>query len=380
MLNDRCRTHNGAMDPSTRRRADPTAARPPGRARCRLERRRWRNLAEPARARRVSASDRQRPVPGRARKKLDSEGQGAARGPLRITMGDVGARPKPLMLPVSRPSEGASAPLIGRASWGVVSNLMTYLLHCVCFGVSHAGCSRATPPTRALWVRESGGAPLAGGVRCPSSPRATKEPLPRFRRAAVFSLTFHRWPPAPLPLLPSFFSLFIPSLFLPSSHHASSLYSRSLPSLVDPLSASLETLHHQVRRFPKKAHFQGPSQPTILSCRVFNPISKLRASKPVVKMVQSAILGFPRMGVNRDLKKATEACKLPFRISIALILFADRHRLGWQAVPGRPPRRGQAPPSCPLEDPEGCRCRRHPQQRLRPVRPGPLPHPGLWCE
>jgi hypothetical protein len=26
-------------------------------------------------------------------------------------------------------------------------------------------------------------------------------------------------------------------------------------------------------------------------------------------MVQSAILGFPRMGVNRDLKKATEACE-----------------------------------------------------------------------
>lgn len=26
-------------------------------------------------------------------------------------------------------------------------------------------------------------------------------------------------------------------------------------------------------------------------------------------MVQSAILGFPRMGVNRDLKKATEACQ-----------------------------------------------------------------------
>ena len=26
-------------------------------------------------------------------------------------------------------------------------------------------------------------------------------------------------------------------------------------------------------------------------------------------MVQSAVLGFPRMGVNRDLKKATEACK-----------------------------------------------------------------------
>ena len=26
-------------------------------------------------------------------------------------------------------------------------------------------------------------------------------------------------------------------------------------------------------------------------------------------MVQSAILGFPRQGVNRDLKKATEACK-----------------------------------------------------------------------
>ena len=25
-------------------------------------------------------------------------------------------------------------------------------------------------------------------------------------------------------------------------------------------------------------------------------------------MVQSSILGFPRMGVNRDLKKATEAC------------------------------------------------------------------------
>jgi hypothetical protein len=28
-------------------------------------------------------------------------------------------------------------------------------------------------------------------------------------------------------------------------------------------------------------------------------------------MVQSSILGFPRMGVNRDLKKATEACKSP---------------------------------------------------------------------
>lgn len=28
-------------------------------------------------------------------------------------------------------------------------------------------------------------------------------------------------------------------------------------------------------------------------------------------MVQSAILGFPRMGVNRDLKKATEACECP---------------------------------------------------------------------
>jgi hypothetical protein len=33
------------------------------------------------------------------------------------------------------------------------------------------------------------------------------------------------------------------------------------------------------------------------------------------KMVQSAILGFPRMGVNRDLKKATEACKCPRRLS-----------------------------------------------------------------
>jgi hypothetical protein len=28
-------------------------------------------------------------------------------------------------------------------------------------------------------------------------------------------------------------------------------------------------------------------------------------------MVKSAILGFPRMGVNRDLKKATEACTYP---------------------------------------------------------------------
>lgn len=34
-------------------------------------------------------------------------------------------------------------------------------------------------------------------------------------------------------------------------------------------------------------------------------------------MVQSAILGFPRMGVNRDLKKATEACELPASYSIA---------------------------------------------------------------
>lgn len=32
-------------------------------------------------------------------------------------------------------------------------------------------------------------------------------------------------------------------------------------------------------------------------------------SRVAGKMVQSAILGFPRMGVNRDLKKATEACK-----------------------------------------------------------------------
>lgn len=32
-------------------------------------------------------------------------------------------------------------------------------------------------------------------------------------------------------------------------------------------------------------------------------------SKPIAKMVQSAVLGFPRMGVNRDLKKATENCE-----------------------------------------------------------------------
>ena len=30
---------------------------------------------------------------------------------------------------------------------------------------------------------------------------------------------------------------------------------------------------------------------------------------PASKMVQSAVLGFPRMGVLRDLKKATEACE-----------------------------------------------------------------------
>lgn len=32
--------------------------------------------------------------------------------------------------------------------------------------------------------------------------------------------------------------------------------------------------------------------------------------RAAAKMVHSAVLGFPRMGVNRDLKKATEACKL----------------------------------------------------------------------
>lgn len=35
-------------------------------------------------------------------------------------------------------------------------------------------------------------------------------------------------------------------------------------------------------------------------------------------MVQSAILGFPRMGVNRDLKKATEACEYPCNGHISL--------------------------------------------------------------
>jgi hypothetical protein len=38
-------------------------------------------------------------------------------------------------------------------------------------------------------------------------------------------------------------------------------------------------------------------------------LTHLRVQESVVKMVQSAILGFPRMGVNRDLKKATEACE-----------------------------------------------------------------------
>merc|ERR1711939_1049917 len=36
-------------------------------------------------------------------------------------------------------------------------------------------------------------------------------------------------------------------------------------------------------------------------------LPRLRLSRTVVKMVQSSILGFPRMGANRDLKKATEA-------------------------------------------------------------------------
>jgi hypothetical protein len=37
-------------------------------------------------------------------------------------------------------------------------------------------------------------------------------------------------------------------------------------------------------------------------------------------MVQSAILGFPRMGVNRDLKKATEACQSPAKSLTRVII------------------------------------------------------------
>lgn len=42
-------------------------------------------------------------------------------------------------------------------------------------------------------------------------------------------------------------------------------------------------------------------------------------------MVQSAILGFPRMGVNRDLKKATEACEC-YRDGPSGITFPTKHR------------------------------------------------------
>lgn len=47
--------------------------------------------------------------------------------------------------------------------------------------------------------------------------------------------------------------------------------------------------------------------PTLESSRVLNQTSRVR--EPITKMVQSAVLGFPRMGVLRDLKKATEACE-----------------------------------------------------------------------
>lgn len=47
-------------------------------------------------------------------------------------------------------------------------------------------------------------------------------------------------------------------------------------------------------------------------------------SEPLVIMVQSAILGFPRMGVNRDLKKATEACTLCYYHSATAILVTDQ--------------------------------------------------------
>jgi hypothetical protein len=51
---------------------------------------------------------------------------------------------------------------------------------------------------------------------------------------------------------------------------------------------------------------------------LIRPFTFLGASPSI--MVQSAILGFPRMGVNRDLKKATEACKYPDKL-ISLFSF-----------------------------------------------------------
>lgn len=85
--------------------------------------------------------------------------------------------------------------------------------------------------------------------------------------------------------LPSLVSL--PSFLHTSSHHL----------LLSPLLRPLPLLHS----------FIHPSNTIILTISSSFLTNILHRGS--FKMVQSAILGFPRMGVNRDLKKATEACR-----------------------------------------------------------------------
>ncbi|KAG6041961.1 homocysteine methyltransferase Met26 [Claviceps citrina] len=72
-----------------------------------------------------------------------------------------------------------------------------------------------------------------------------------------------------------------------------------LESRESSLIEQLESQLHSARQLT-------PAMP----CALEHPelsLAQLRVQQPIVKMVQSAVLGFPRMGVLRDLKKATEA-------------------------------------------------------------------------
>jgi hypothetical protein len=79
----------------------------------------------------------------------------------------------------------------------------------------------------------------------------------------------------------------------------------SSSALLD-LSAPHPALHPACTVLSFKSSIRTNIATTVLS---FNEPDKVVAT--TAKMVQSAILGFPRMGVNRDLKKATEACQSP---------------------------------------------------------------------
>lgn len=186
-------------------------------------------------------------------------------------------------------------------------------------------------------------------------PPLQSQPLPRCRRAVFFSC------PSPLKFLPS--SRLPQTSPLAPRHTHSSPLPHPFPSL--PRDLKSPPRHYSSRTSPpspvRVASLTAKTQdthavsPTLVSEKSQRPDPAIsfpanfspRLSEHAAQMVQSAILGFPRMGANRDLKKATEACQSSHspgparhRLVPSCWWLTGAHRLGWQVKPSRASGRG----------------------------------------